>query len=105
MQNERKLKEKIRIEDAKKIKRKKIGLEIMEKNSTFENLPEKKENELKKMFELMKNKENLKIEKTEKIFTPKKATPKNKRLGMSPGVRKKTVREMIQRLENKTKEN
>ena len=39
------------------------------------------------------------------IFTPKKATPKNKRLGVSPGVRKKTAREMIQRLENRTKEN
>ena len=105
LQVERKLKEKIKIEDKKKIKRKKIGLEIIDENGTSESLPGKKDNELRKMFEAMKKKENLEGEKRKKIFTPKKATPKNKRLGMSPGLGKKTVREMVHKIENFPKEN
>ena len=65
------------------------------------NIEDKKGEDLRKLFENLKKKENLDKLETKKIITPKKKIISQKRLGKSPGIKSVNVKEMIKKFEDK----
>ena len=92
-------KEKIKNSAGKKIKKKKIILDTKKENYRMESMNENKESELKRLFEKMREKENLSTITDKKIITPKKITPLRKRLDRGPDKQSRSVRDMILKYE------
>ena len=65
----------------------------------FENMEERKSEDLKTLFERIKEKENLDEVDQKKIITPRKKTQLTKRIGGSPALKAKIVKEIIRRFE------
>ena len=89
--------EKIKRSSSKKIRPKKITLELEEENLNTSHLGENKECELQRIFMKMKNKENSTDMQNKKIITPKKNTPHKKRLGKNPELKTRSVKDLIKR--------
>ena len=61
----------------------------------------KKEEDLRKLFKSIREKENLDKSEKKKIITPRKKIISQKRLGKSPGIKSLSVKEMIKKYEEK----
>ena len=85
-----------------KIIRKKIPQILDAENYKTEEIEDKKRTELERLFEKMKEKENYEPSENKKIITPiKKKITVQKRLGRSPGVKCRNVKDMIRTFEER----
>ena len=89
--------EKIKRSSSKKIRPKKITLELEEENFNTSYLGENKECELQRIFMKMRKKENHKDTQNKEIITPKKNTPQKKRLGKNPELKTRSVKDLVKR--------
>ena len=101
----KKLEEKINKEDStirkQKILRKKIPTRLMAEDYDMGSVENKKEEDLRKLFKSIREKENLDNSEKKKIITPRKKIISQKRLGKSPGIKSLSVKEMIKKYEEK----